>query len=327
MCTPVGHFNFHNRLSDWAPGLLHQSSPGGVVGKDKSPPHEHDMMANDELSINHRASGVQMRKQTRCCGLRAEPSLITWFHLPDAFALRTTDIVTIWDQVTHPPKGPPKFRGPLGDRQAYRAHNATMAFTPFFRLPLELRQQVYRSHYSTLNLTYPRFGLPHLLLSSRRLHNEALPLYCENARFKFKGTKQLVDFLTASITKPCASYAISPYEGFRFRHPQPSTWEAMIKERDGPSASVEMYRLLEDGSHRIPLRTEFETIQDATGKGDEGQIEVRIKRGTNADHVQEGELVNEWAKGLHDLFKELSWEEIKEKELYVEAEDDPTAHL
>lgn len=56
----------------------------------------------------------------------------------------------------------------------------------------------------------------------------------------------------------------------------------MIKERDDPSASVEMYRLLEDGSHRIPLRTEFETVQEATGKGDDGQIEVRIKRGTNA---------------------------------------------
>ncbi|KAL8905046.1 MAG: hypothetical protein Q9171_006824 [Xanthocarpia ochracea] len=283
--------------------------------------------------------------------------------------------------------------------------------------------QVYRSYFSTLNLTYPHFGLPYLLLSSRRLHNEALPLYRENARFNFKGTKQLLDFLTSinhetlcklrhiavrgfsflvyrdteafayttysfeqvlplfpglqlstlwvgdpfhgkwssedgwghnatystvdeliksqgfkelifvvendRFLKPVRfdSHATSGTQGAESRHPQPSTWDAMIKERDGPSASVEMYRLLDDGSHRIPLRTEFETVQEATGKGDEGQIEVRIKRGTNADHVQKGELVNEWAKGLYDLFKELSWEEIKEKELYVEAEDDPTAHL
>ena len=262
------------------------------------------------------------------------------------------------------------------------------------------------------------------------MHNEASPLYFENAQFKFKGTKQLVDFLTSinhetlcklrhiavrgfpfPVYRDTEAFAYTTHyfeqvlplfpglqlstlwvgdpfhgkwsledgwghnatyrtvddliksQGFkeliyviendrflkpvRFetwsatnttdstsgtqeaepRHPQPSTWDAMIKERDGPSASVEMYRLLEDGSHRIPLRTEFETVQEATGNGDEGQIEVRIKRGTNADHVQKGELVNEWAKGLHDLFKEVSWEEIKEKGLYVEAEDDPTAHL
>ncbi|KAL8855703.1 MAG: hypothetical protein Q9178_007669 [Gyalolechia marmorata] len=298
--------------------------------------------------------------------------------------------------------------------------HTSQAFTPFFRLPLELRQQVYRSHFSTLDLTYPHFGLPHLLLSSRRLHNEASPLYCENARFKFKGTKQLVDFLTSidheTLCKlrhiavrgfPFPLYSVAeafsyttysfeevlplfpglqlstlwvgdPFHGkwssedgwghnatystvdeliksqgfkeliyvvendrflkpVRFqgpgtqeaesRHPQPSTWDAMIKERDGSSASVEMYRLLEDGSHRIPLRTEFERVQEATGMGDEGQIEVRIKRGTNADHVQKGELLNQWAKGLHELFNELSWEEIKEKGLYVEAEDVPTAHL
>ncbi|KAL9023970.1 MAG: hypothetical protein Q9196_006854 [Gyalolechia fulgens] len=293
--------------------------------------------------------------------------------------------------------------------------------------------QVYRSHFSTLNLTYPHFDLPHLLLSSRQLHNEALPLYCENARFEFKGTKQLVDFLTAinhetlcklrhiavrgfpfPVYRDSEAFGYTTYsfeqvlplfpglqlstlwvgdpfhgkwssedgwghnatystvgeliksQGFkeliyvvendrflkpvRFesqnswsatnatdstsgtheaesRYPQPSTWDAMIKERDGPSAGVEMFRLLEDGSHRIPLRTEFETVQEASGKGSEGQIEVRIKRGTDADHVQKGELVSEWAKGLHDMFKGLSWEEIKEKELYVEAENDPTAHL
>lgn len=309
----------------------------------------------------------------------------------------------------------------------------SQAFTCFFRLPLELRQQVYRSHFSTLNLTYPHFGFPPLLLSSRQLHDEATPLYWENARLNFKGTKQLVDFLTSinyetlcklryiavrgfpfPVYQDTEAFSYTTYnfehvlplfpglqlstlwvgdpfhgkwsmedgwghnaaysavdeliksQGFkeliyvvendrflkpvRFqshgswsttnttnsmsgthepksRHPQPSTWDAAIKERDGPSASVEMYRLLEDGNHRIPLRSEFETIQEATGKGDEGQIEVRIKRGTDADHVQKGELVSEWAKGLHDLFKKLSWKEIKEKELYVEAEDCPTAHL
>lgn len=111
------------------------------------------------------------------------------------------------------------------------------------------------------------------------------------------------------------------------RSPQPSTWDAMMKQRDGPTASVEMCRLLDGGNRRVPLKTEFETIQEATENADEGQIEIRIKRGTNSDHVQKGELVKEWGHDLRDLFKEFTWKEIKEKQLYVEAEDDPTAHL
>ncbi|KAL8761074.1 MAG: hypothetical protein Q9184_002780 [Pyrenodesmia sp. 2 TL-2023] len=308
----------------------------------------------------------------------------------------------------------------------------SQAFTHFFRLPLELRQQVYRSYFSTLNLTYPHMGFSPLFLSSRQLYSEASPFYWENAKLNFKGTKQLVDFLTSinhetlcklrhiavrgfpfPLYRDTEAFGYTTYnfehvlplfpglqlstlwlgdpfhgkwsaedgwghnaaysavdeliksQGFkeltyvvendrflmpvRFeshdswsatnttdstsgthepepRHPQPSTWDSMMKERDGPSASVKMYRLL-DGNRRIPLETEFETIKEAIGKGDEGQIEVSIKRGTNADHVQKGEPVNEWAEGLLDLFKDLSWKEIKEKELYVEAEACPTAHL
>ncbi|KAL8904479.1 MAG: hypothetical protein Q9207_003243 [Kuettlingeria erythrocarpa] len=308
-----------------------------------------------------------------------------------------------------------------------------MSFTRFFRLPLELRHHVYRSYFSALNLTYPHLGPSPLLLSSRRLHSEASPSYWENVRFNFKGTKQLVDFLTSidhetlcklrhiavrgfpfPVYRDPDAYGYSTYafndilplfpglqlstlwvgdpfhgkwstedgwghnasysaiddfikcQGFKelvyvvendrflkrvrfensnswsvtnatdstsgtwepnIRYPQPSTWDAMMKERDGTTASVEMCRLLDDGNRRVPLDTEFETIQHATGNGDEGQIEVRIKRGTNADHAQKGGLVREWDHGLRDLFKEFTWKEIKEKELYVEAEDCPTAHL
>ncbi|KAL8628371.1 hypothetical protein Q9189_005915 [Teloschistes chrysophthalmus] len=57
------------------------------------------------------------------------------------------------------------------------------------------------------------------------------------------------------------------------------------------------------------------------------QIEVRIKRGKEADYEQKGEQSNVLARRLLDLFQELTWKEIKEKGLYVDSENAPTAHL
>ncbi|KAL8689400.1 MAG: hypothetical protein Q9218_004922 [Villophora microphyllina] len=123
------------------------------------------------------------------------------------------------------------------------------------------------------------------------------------------------------------------------RQPQPSTWDAMIKERDGasPGASVEMYRLLDGGKHRIPLKTEFETIQQAAEIIDEdgdreevvvdGQIEIIIRRGEGARYIQEGVQVNEHAQTLSDLFKEVTWKGILKNKFYIDGKDDPTSLL
>lgn len=113
------------------------------------------------------------------------------------------------------------------------------------------------------------------------------------------------------------------------RHPQPSTWDSMMKERDGADsgASVKMYRLLDDGKVRIPLETDFETVQEASEEQADGQIEIRVKRGNASDYAQQGEQFNRLAQPLSDLFKELTWKEILEKGLYLNGEHDPTAHL
>ncbi|KAL8689100.1 MAG: hypothetical protein Q9218_005148 [Villophora microphyllina] len=134
----------------------------------------------------------------------------------------------------------------------------------------------------------------------------------------------------------------SPTTGSRIpepnmRQPQPLTWDAMMKERDGTGsgANVEMFRIMDGGTRRIPLKTEFETVQDPPEDEEpevpedeepkvEGQIEIRIKRGEGANYVQQGRPSNEH---LHDLFMELTWKEILEKEPYVDGEEDPTAHL
>ncbi|KAI4191147.1 MAG: hypothetical protein L6R41_000284 [Letrouitia leprolyta] len=121
------------------------------------------------------------------------------------------------------------------------------------------------------------------------------------------------------------------------RHPQPSTWDAMIKARDGatPGAGVKMYRVLDDGNRRLPLETEFERVHTMSEEENlrlseeqnEGIIEVTIRRRMDADHVQRGEHISEYSQRLSRLFQELTWKQILEKGLYVDPEDDATAHL
>ena len=113
------------------------------------------------------------------------------------------------------------------------------------------------------------------------------------------------------------------------RDPQPLTWDAMIKAKDGADsgAAVTMNRLLDDSKRRVPSKIAFETIQPETEDTAGGQIEIRIQRGQGVDYVQKGEAADRWAQRLLDMFKDLTWKEILEKDLYVDAEDDPTAHL
>ncbi|KAL8838829.1 MAG: hypothetical protein Q9170_001984 [Blastenia crenularia] len=113
------------------------------------------------------------------------------------------------------------------------------------------------------------------------------------------------------------------------RQPQPSTWDAMLKARDGADsgASVTMYRVLDNGTRRVPLETEFETVHPESESITEGHIEVEVERGRDVDYVQRGEHIGPFAQQLSHLFKELTWKQILEKDLYVDPEPDPTAHL
>ncbi|KAL8653937.1 MAG: hypothetical protein Q9210_001809 [Variospora velana] len=309
-----------------------------------------------------------------------------------------------------------------------------MSFTPFRRLPIELRHRIYTAHFSTLSQTYPAIHPPPILLASRQLHDEALPSYWRTTHFAFTGTKHLVDFLTSipdstlrslrhvSVRAyPFPVYPVDaqrgyvtylfdrvlslfpglqlsrlwvgdPYHGVgvdedpwghdlayamvemlsrgdawrelvyvvehdRFmkscplesidfakwsrRDPQPSTWDAMIKERDGvdSGAGVEMCRLFDGGKRRVPLTKEFETVQrleDGFGAmpddgqidmSADGQIEITVRRGRNADVVEKGVTKCEKTEGLRALFKEIGWKGIQARGLYLDGEDDPTAHL
>ncbi|KAL8920484.1 MAG: hypothetical protein Q9208_006233 [Pyrenodesmia sp. 3 TL-2023] len=144
--------------------------------------------------------------------------------------------------------------------------------------------------------------------------------------YVFRNDRFMTGTRYASIRPPTWTAAME----WGHRDPQPSTWDAMIKQRDGgeSGAGVEMYRLLDDGARRVPLGTEFETVQRAPGyKMLDGQIEIRMKRGRKARCVEKGECRDSRAQDLCALFNRLTWREIQEEGLYLDSEDDPTAFL
>ena len=121
-----------------------------------------------------------------------------------------------------------------------------------------------------------------------------------------------------------------PTEERHEREPQPRTWDAWVKQRDGEEsgAGVEMFAC--KGGVWEEVKGDY-VPEEAGGDGggeEEVAIEVRIRRGRGADVVQDGVFKDEYSANLGKLFEELSWEEIKERGLFVEgAEVDPTAHL
>lgn len=135
------------------------------------------------------------------------------------------------------------------------------------------------------------------------------------------------------VSFECSSYPPGGPETTKTtpRDPQPSTWDAMIKQRDGvdSGARVRMFRLLDDGKHRIHLETEFETVEKVDrGAGERvgGQIEIEIDRGKDADYVEDGKF-SEYDRILQNHFHDLSWKGILGKAYWVDTENDPTAHL
>lgn len=132
------------------------------------------------------------------------------------------------------------------------------------------------------------------------------------------------------------------------RDPQPSTWDKLIKERDGTAsgARVEMFRHTKDG--RVPLKSEFERSKKPSGvesrvvvpntefptpsgvedRGRREAIEIRIKRGEGADYVQTGQKCGREEGWLHELFRLVTWADIKKQGMIVEVRNEDIAvHL
>ena len=113
------------------------------------------------------------------------------------------------------------------------------------------------------------------------------------------------------------------------RDPQPSTWDRMIKARDGTESGAEarIYRVTKKGP--VELKTEFETVKDFhSGQipAFDEPIEVHVKRGKGVNYTQTGKwaLPPEEAEErlpLKTLFNRLTWEEVKRQGLYYEVDD------
>ncbi|KAL8952972.1 MAG: hypothetical protein Q9222_001148 [Ikaeria aurantiellina] len=72
-----------------------------------------------------------------------------------------------------------------------------MAFTPFSRVPLEIRQKIFSEYFAASPQTYPRLETSPLLLTSRQLHAEAQPFYWKETCFDLGTTKNMLDLFTS----------------------------------------------------------------------------------------------------------------------------------
>lgn len=120
---------------------------------------------------------------------------------------------------------------------------------------------------------------------------------------------------------------------------QPETWDRLIKERDGQEsgAKVEMWSCKAQGvwekvEEAYNAEVEDEAEQDDLDGAEPARssIEVRVRRGKEADYAQDGMIAHErtFSRQLREMLEKLGWKEIKARGLFVPgAEDDPMSHL
>ncbi|KAI4195518.1 MAG: hypothetical protein LQ350_007151 [Teloschistes chrysophthalmus] len=230
-----------------------------------------------------------------------------------------------------------------------------MAFTCFLKLPLEIREHVYRSYFSDLDLSV-NFSVSPLLLCSNQIHEEAQLLFWQNARFTFRerdgiesGASVTIfrvsngDILRVSNEEKQIFDEFETIQKASDAEEEPNDFEEEaddVEEEariDGELGSAGLSprsipfcikRVTSEGGTSRWVETEYDPSEWLPPHQEyTSQIEVRIKRGKEADYEQKGEQSNVLARRLLDLFQELTWKEIKEKGLYVDSENAPTAHL
>ncbi|KAI9703260.1 MAG: hypothetical protein M1836_007826 [Candelina mexicana] len=121
------------------------------------------------------------------------------------------------------------------------------------------------------------------------------------------------------------------YEGER-PPSQPAGWNADMQDRDGKGsgASVVMYVSLEPGvagatSHPTSREIYAAAPQNSDSSPNiEREVLVVARRGRNAVYVQDGSMLD---PPIQNLLRQMTWQEIKQKGLLLEAEEGPCDHL
>ena len=102
---------------------------------------------------------------------------------------------------------------------------------------------------------------------------------------------------------------------------QPSTWDAMIKKRDGfeSGARVEMHQLIDGVFFPIAnYNSSYDSLYDCFKN-----IEIRIKRGKNASCVMEQSTNGDtFHSGILRCFAEMTWNQMKAGGFFVDLEND-----
>lgn len=109
-----------------------------------------------------------------------------------------------------------------------------------------------------------------------------------------------------------------------FQLPQPSTWDALIKQRDGihSGAGVQIFGV-DTAKRRTPIAFTSPTSEQETSDGDQRyeQVGVRLRRGRDVKYVQESGKCD---STIAYLFKKYTWENMPRDRMYMDGAKDPT---
>jgi hypothetical protein len=138
---------------------------------------------------------------------------------------------------------------------------------------------------------------------------------------------------------PTTEFMTSSMDHQSLRVAQPAGWNELLQKRDGEYSGARVTMYLAKEAERTGMTEDMEQcapwsaipgheLKEAARIISKKQVnrEVRIvaRRGRKAPYAQDGSKIDQ---RIENVFKTNSWEEVKQKGLYIPGEDDPCGHL
>ncbi|KAI9716094.1 MAG: hypothetical protein M1812_005521 [Candelaria pacifica] len=229
--------------------------------------------------------------------------------------------------------------------------NIVSTTSRLLHIPPELRLMIFERLFRSVTARhgFEKSSIKHssILLTNKQIHREAEPILAPNLLFHFRSTEKMVGHLMTLTPEqirsiryirvkafPSPLYPDTDFGMYVEERPpsQPAGWNRDVQDLDGvdSGASVVMYTpsdpaipgsMSNQKSHEIHVAApESGSAQPIYQRG----ALIVARRGTNSKYTQDGSQLDPLIK---NLLRQMTWQEIKEEGLLLEAEDDPCRHL
>lgn len=135
---------------------------------------------------------------------------------------------------------------------------------------------------------------------------------------------------------PTTEFMTSSMDHERLRVAQPAGWNELLQKRDGEYSGAGVTMYLAKEAERTGMTEDMEQCtpwsaipghelkEAASIISVNREVRIVARRGRKAPYTQDGSKIDQC---IENVFKTNSWEEVKQKGLYIPGEDDPCSHL